>query len=179
MKLTIIPSDGFVAEDGVGYSNLSWVGTPSNIHALQWDSSTPINKVLKTVVEELVNEVLVPVTKESITTSYGWIEFNDGTPNEDISVLPSWTNAALSAWVEANTPKPPVPPTAEANKATASNLLRASDWVTESDVIDPTRSPYLTNQSDFLDYRSQVRQIAVYPVAGDLTWPVLPKAIWA
>lgn len=179
MKLTIIPSDGFVAEDGVGYSNLSWPGTPSNVHALQWDSNTPINRVLKTVVEELVDEVLVPVTKESISTSYGWIEFNDGTPNENIGVLPIWVANAEVAWTEANTPKPPVPPTAEENKATAVSLLKDTDWSTESDVIDPARSPYLTNQSDFLDYRSQVRQIAVYPIAGDLTWPVLPKAVWA
>ena len=179
MKLTIIPSDGAVYENGVCYSNLTWNGTPLNVHALQWDSSTPINKVLKTVVEELVNGVLVPVAKESITTSYGWIEFNDGTPNEDISVLPTWVANAEIAWTEANTPKPPVPPTAEENKATAISLLKDTDWATESDVIDPARSPYLTNQSEFLDYRSQVRQIAVYPVAGNLTWPVLPKAIWA
>ncbi len=36
MKLTIIPSDGAVYEDGVCYLNLIWEGTPPNVHALQW-----------------------------------------------------------------------------------------------------------------------------------------------
>jgi len=182
MKLTIIPSDGFVAENGVGYDRLSWEGTPPNVHALQWDSSTPINRIIKSVTEDLVNGALVPVTKDSISTYYGWIEFNDGTPNEDISVLPEWSINAMTAWEQANNPPPPPPPeppTAEENKTTAVSLLKDTDWSVESDVIDSARSPHLTNQSDFLDYRSQVRQIAVYPTAGDLTWPIIPKAIWA
>jgi hypothetical protein len=152
MKLTIIPSDGAVYENGVCYSGLTWDDTPANVHALQWEGTS------------------------------GWIEFNDGSANEDISELPSWAINAMTAWEQANNPPPPPPPeppTAEENKATAVSLLKDTDWATESDVIDSARSPYLTNQSDFLDYRSQVRQIAVYPVAGDLTWPVLPKAIWA
>jgi hypothetical protein len=36
MKLTIIPSDGAVYEDGLCYLNLVWEGTPPNVHALQW-----------------------------------------------------------------------------------------------------------------------------------------------
>ena len=36
MKLTIIPSDGAVYEDGICYLNLVWEGTPLNVHALQW-----------------------------------------------------------------------------------------------------------------------------------------------
>jgi len=36
MKLTIIPSDGAVYEDGLSYPNLIWEGTPPNVHALQW-----------------------------------------------------------------------------------------------------------------------------------------------
>ena len=149
MRLTIIPSDGAVYGNGVCYSDLTWEGTPANVHALQWDNGT------------------------------GWIEFNDGTFNEDIETLPLWAANAELAWTEANTPKPPKPPTAEQNKGTAMGLLQTTDWVNEPDVIDPARSPHLTNQSDFLDYRSQVRQYAVYPVAGEIIWPVEPKAIWA
>lgn len=179
MKLTIIPSDGFVAENGVGYDRLSWEGTPSNVHALQWDSSTPINRVIKSVTEELVDGALIPVAKDSISTYYGWIEFNDGTPNQDISTLPSWVVNAELAWTEANTPKPPVPPTAEQNKATAMGLLSATDWVNQPDVRDTAVSPHLVNGAEFDAYRLQVRQIAVYPVAGDLTWPTLPVEVWA
>ena len=36
MKLTIIPSDGAVYEDEISYLGLVWEGTPSNVHALQW-----------------------------------------------------------------------------------------------------------------------------------------------
>jgi len=36
MKLTIIPIDGAVYEDGISYLGLVWEGTPVNVHALQW-----------------------------------------------------------------------------------------------------------------------------------------------
>ena len=149
MLLTIIPSDGAVYEDGLCYAPLTWDGTPSNVHALQWQ------------------------------TSSGWIEFNDGTPNEDITVLPQWADNAMAAWTIANTPVPPTPPTAEENKATASGLLQATDWTTIADVGNPQMSnPYLANQADFIAYRNAIRNIAVYPTAGDLVWPVVPTEDW-
>lgn len=83
MKITIIPSDGAVYEDGVTYLNLSWEGTPENVHALQWFGSN------------------------------GWIEYNDGTPNEAIEALPAWTDNALAAWDVVNTPEPEPEPTPE------------------------------------------------------------------
>lgn len=152
MKLTIIPSDGAVYENGVCYSNLSWDGTPSNVHALQFDS-------------DLI---------------YGWIEFNNGEPNQDILELPGWAVNAEAAWAEANKPPaPPGPPTADQNKATAMGLLSATDWVNQPDVRNTAVSPHLVNGDAFDAYRLQVRQIAVYPVAGDLTWPTLPTEVWA
>ena len=150
MRLTIIPSDGAVYENGVSYIGLSWEGTPANVHALQWDNGT------------------------------GWIEFNDGSPNEDITVLPLWAGNAELAWNAANEPPPPPgPPTAEDNKATAMGLLSATDWVNQPDVRNTAVSPHLVNGAEFDTYRLQVRQIAVYPVAGDLTWPTLPAEVWA
>lgn len=149
MKLTIIPSDGAVYENGVCYSDLTWAGTPSNVHALQWD------------------------------TDSGWLEFNDGSPNEPITVLPMWAANAEIAWTEANTPKPPEPPTAEQNKATAMGLLSATDWVNQPDVRNTAVSPHLVNGAEFDAYRLQVRQIAVFPIAGDLTWPTKPDEVWA
>lgn len=81
MKLTIIVPDMAVYEDGLCYSNLVWVGTPVNVHALQWQDVK------------------------------GWIEYNDGKPNEDITILPDWANNAMDAWTVANTPVPiPIPP---------------------------------------------------------------------
>lgn len=79
MRLTIIPSDGAVYEDGICYSNLTWEETPDGVHALQWFD-----------VE-------------------GWIEFNDPNPldtykppNQTITELPNWALNAMAAWEAAN-----------------------------------------------------------------------------
>jgi hypothetical protein len=149
MKLTIIPSDGAVYEDELSYLNLIWEGTPPNVHALQWQDVA------------------------------GWIEYNDGRPNEDITVLPDWADNALAAWTVANTPVPPPPPTADQNKATAASLLQATDWTTIADVGSPQMSnPYLANQTEFIAYRNEVRQYAVYPVDGYIDWPLIPEEQW-
>ena len=78
MKLTIIPVDGAVYKDGYSYSGLDLSAAPSNIHALQWKDTK------------------------------GWIEFtdnDDGTKpqNEAITELPSWANAYVTKWDEAET----------------------------------------------------------------------------
>lgn len=72
MKITIIPIDGAVYVDGMSYSNLVWLDTPSNVHAVQWNGTN------------------------------GWIEYNDGQINETIYALPAWTDLALDAWNSAN-----------------------------------------------------------------------------
>lgn len=65
------------------------------------------------------------------------------------------------------------------NKTTAILLLQATDWATASDVGNAlVSSPYLANQDEFLTYRNEVRQYAVYPVEGDITWPTLPIENW-
>ena len=75
---------------------------------------------------------------------------------------------------------PVVPvPTADENKATASGLLSSTDWTTIADVSNPqTANPYLANQAEFIAYRNAVRNIAVYPVEGNLTWPTVPTENW-
>lgn len=152
MKLTIIPSDGAVYENGVSYSDLTWSGTPADVHALQYDSDL----------------------------LYGWIEYVDGVkPNEDIFELPQWALNAEAAWTEANTPKPPEPPTAEENKATALGLLSATDYTEIPSVSDPSSTPHLLNKAEFVSYRDQVRVFAVYPVAGNINWPVKPIEVWS
>lgn len=154
MRLSIIPPDGTVCENGVCYTHLSWEGTPDNIHALQWDTNT------------------------------GWLEFNDGTPNEDITLLPEWSVNAQAAWYAAANPPPPPPPTPEEiqaqNKAQAEGLLQATDWTATVDIADPAYSdPYLANQTAFLQYRSEVRKIAVNPPTTPVDpWPTLPTEEW-
>ena len=150
MLLTIIPIDGNVKKDGVGYLelNLSSCAIPSNVRVLQWEETS------------------------------GWLEFWDQ-DNQDITELPSWVDCCLAVWTVANTPVPPSPPTAEDNKNNAVYLLQQSDWTTIPDVSDPTKSnPYLSNVNDFVTYRNAVRQYAINPVAGYITWPTLPQEIW-
>lgn len=147
MKLTIIPIDGNVKKDGIGYIDLdlSSCGIPSNVRALQWQETL------------------------------GWLEFWDQ-DNQDITELPSWANCCLTKWTEANIQSPP---TAKQNKQTAIGLLQQTDWTTIPDVSDPTKSnPYLANANDFVTYRNAVRQYAINPVAGDITWPTLPQEVW-
>jgi hypothetical protein len=150
MLLTIIPVDGNVIKDKVGYLhlNLSSCGIPANVRALQWQETK------------------------------GWLEFWD-TQNEDITSLPSWVDCCLAAWTVANTPVPPSPPTAEENKQTAIVLLQHTDWTQIPSVSDPALSnPYLANKTVFDIYRNSVRQYALNPVAGNITWPTLPQEVW-
>lgn len=65
------------------------------------------------------------------------------------------------------------------NKSQAESLLQATDWTATVDISDPQYSnPYLGNQSAFLSYRSQVRQIAVNPPITVDSWPVKPDEVW-
>jgi hypothetical protein len=150
MLLTIIPTDGNVIKDRVGYTelDLSSCNIPSNVRALQWKETS------------------------------GWIEFWDK-QNEDITSLPSWVDCCLAVWTVANTPVPPSPPTASDNKFTAVQLLQQTDWTQISSVSDPALSnPYLANKNEFDIYRNSVRQYALNPVAGDITWPTKPQEVW-
>jgi hypothetical protein len=152
MRLTIIPVDGTVNKDGLAYLelDLSSCNIPEDVHALQWHDTA------------------------------GWIEYNSPlVENQPITELPAWANCCVTKWDEANTPPPPAPPSAEYNKETAVGLLQATDWTTIPDVADPLKSnPYLSNVQDFVVYRNQVRQYAVYPVAGYIDWPVVPQEVW-
>ena len=153
MLLTIIPIDGNVKKDGVGYLelDLSSCAIPSNVRVLQWEETK------------------------------GWLEFWDQ-QNEDITALPSWVDCCLSVWTVANTPvppPPPTPPTAEENKQTAIGILQSTDWTQIPSVSDPALSnPYLANKNAFDIYRNSVRQSALNPVAGDISWPTIPQEVW-
>ena len=90
MKLTIIPSDSFVAVDGDGSHrplDLSICEIPQDVHALQWFDTK------------------------------GWVEFVDPVdpfapkpPNEMIEVLPAWALACVGVWEEWTPYVPPVTP---------------------------------------------------------------------
>ena len=61
----------------------------------------------------------------------------------------------------------------------AQQLLSSTDWTTIPSVADPEQSnPYLTNQAEFIAWRSQVRAIAITP-AWDSVIPAQPKNTWS
>jgi hypothetical protein len=97
---------------------------------------------------------------------YSGLEWYDSTPKP--------TQAELDAlWI----------PTQEAdskaaNKATASSILANTDWTTIADIGLPTANPRLTNQDEFIAYRQVIRQIAVYPPAGEIVWATPPTEVW-
>jgi len=87
-----------------------------------------------------------------------------------------------TAWTYDNgvftAPVIPVP-TADENKASAVSLLQGTDWTQIPSVSDPALSnPYLANKLAFDQYRDAVRQYAVYPVEGNITWPTPPVENW-
>lgn len=71
-------------------------------------------------------------------------------------------------------------PTADENKQTAVYLLQKTDWTESKVVSDPLQSnPYLGNQSEFIAWRSNVRAIAVTPIAGNLDiFNQMPQEVW-
>ena len=185
MKLSIIVPDGTVCKDNKCYTDLSWEGTPENVRVLQWDSEKPINITTKSVSEIVVDgEISINETSET-TTYFGWMEFNDNTPNENINELPSWVSNAESAWEVANIPPPCPAPTPDDyknyNKTHAISLLQETDWTATIDIADPAYSnPYLVNQNEFLTYRSELRIIALNPPSVTIdNWPVKPNEVWS
>ena len=64
------------------------------------------------------------------------------------------------------------------NAQTAVGILNSTDWASISDVGSPSNNPYLSNQSEFIAYRNVIRAIAVYPPAGQVTWPTPPTEVW-
>lgn len=67
------------------------------------------------------------------------------------------------------------------NKMMASSLLSATDWTAMPTITDPQYSnPYLTNQSEFLEYRNQLRAIAINPPETLVeVWPIKPVTVWS
>lgn len=76
-------------------------------------------------------------------------------------------------------PKPIYNPTKEQNKKQAIFLLTETDYVNEPDVYDTSQPRYLLNRSEFIDYRTKIRAIALDPVEGQIDWPTMPKAQWS
>ena len=64
------------------------------------------------------------------------------------------------------------------NKAQAIQLLNVTDWVEVPSVSNTSKQIYLTNYTDFVAYRDELRIIAVRPTAN-VTWPEMPTEQWS
>jgi len=109
----------------------------------------------------------VALADAEFAQSQGWVSCPD-----EVSAGWTYVNDVFA-------PPAPYVPSADENKAQAVQLLQATDWVNEPDVINTSLNPHLLNQGDFIVYRSQLRAIAVNPTAGDLTWPTQPQEQWS
>ena len=68
---------------------------------------------------------------------------------------------------------------AQQNAQQAKTILSSTDWTAIPDVADPLKSnPYLTNQAEFVTYRSTIRGIAVNPT-WDAVFPTAPTEVWS
>jgi hypothetical protein len=68
---------------------------------------------------------------------------------------------------------------AKQNSTQAKQILTNTDWTSIADVADPAKSnPYLTNQAEFITYRSTIRNIAVNPT-WDAVFPTAPTEVWS
>jgi hypothetical protein len=99
--------------------------------------------------------------------------------NNDYATLQWFSNTAKPTQAELDALALPTQETIakQSCKEQASQLLYQTDWTTIPDVADPSNSPYLTNQAEFIAWRSQVRALAVNPVA-DPIFPSKPNEIW-
>lgn len=159
MYLTIIPIDKAVYVDGEAYLNLDLTTCqiPFNVHALQWYETN------------------------------GHIEYIDvDTPNEIIQIIPDWALAAKAVWQVAydENHAPPPPPTPEeiqqTNKNKAVDFLKQTDWVDLPAVSNPEVSnPYLMNVNAFLEWRSQIREVAINPPTTFVDFSTAPSAVWS
>jgi hypothetical protein len=100
--------------------------------------------------------------------------------NETFAAIQTDPNFANWKWVDGELQHfPQVTPTADQNKTKAEKLLNNTDWVNQPDVIDPNVNPHLLNHADFISYRAALRDIAVNPQPGDLSWPTKPQEQWS
>lgn len=145
MHTVIVVEDQVVIVDGADhFVDLSSISIPANVHAVQWFG------------EE------------------GWIEYTDGTPNLEITELPSWALDCVAAHAVAeaelqkqidldNTPMP----ADEEARMQRDMLLIETDWWAMS---DRTMTPEQTA------YRAALRDITAQAGFPDnIVWPTKPE----
>lgn len=126
---------------------------------------------MNALISPVQNNLVVEVTENvfDVAPPLYWVECDNTITSYDYV----YENGQFIPYV-------PPPPSAETNKEIAVKLLQETDWTSVADVGNPEMSnPYLVNQAEFIAWRSQVRAIAVNPIAGAGLIPVKPTEQWS
>ena len=132
---------------------------------------------------DLNSEIIAYLSVNNIAYTAG--DYQTGQPEGQANQILSWDTAKLGAeptqaQLDAAYPVWEGQQIAVQNTATAQTLLTATDWTAIASVADPAVStPHLTNQAEFLSYRSAVRAIGVTPPTTPATFPTVPTATWS
>jgi len=132
---------------------------------------------------DLNSEIIAYLSVNNIPYTAG--DYQTGQPEGQANQILSWNTAKLGAQptqaqLDAAYPIWEGQQIQAQNSAQAQQLLSATDWTAIASVADPAVStPHLTNQADFLSYRSAVRAIGVNPPTTPATFPTVPAATWS
>jgi len=132
---------------------------------------------------DLNSEIIAYLSVNKIAYTAG--DYQTGQPEGQPNQILSWNTAKLGAQptqaqLDAAYPIWEGQQIQAQNSAQAQQLLSATDWTAIASVADPAVStPHLTNQAEFLSYRSAVRAIGVNPPTTPATFPTVPTATWA
>jgi len=132
---------------------------------------------------DLNSEIIAYLSVNNIPYTAG--DYQTGQPEGEPNQILSWNTEKLGAeptqaQLDAAYPVWEGQQIQAQNSATAKQLLTETDWTAVASVADPAVSnPYLTNQADFLSYRSAVRAIGVNAPTTPATFPTQPTATWS
>ena len=132
---------------------------------------------------DLNSEIIAYLSVNNIPYTAG--DYQTGQPEGQANQILSWDTAKLGAeptqaQLDAAYPVWEGQQIAVQNTATAQTLLTATDWTAIASVADPAVStPHLTNQAEFLAYRSAVRAIGVNPPTTAPVFPKVPTEQWS
>jgi len=132
---------------------------------------------------DLNSEIIAYLSVNNIAYTAG--DYQTGQPEGQANQILSWNTEKLGAQptqaqLDAAYPVWEGKQIQAQNSATASTLLTATDWTAVASVADPAVSnPYLTNQTEFLAYRSTVRNLGVNAPTTPATFPTAPIATWS
>ena len=132
---------------------------------------------------DLNSEIIAYLSVNNIPYTAG--DYQTGQPEGQANQILSWNTAKLGAeptqaQLDAAYPIWEGQQIQAQNSATAKQLLTDTDWTAVASVADPAVSnPYLTNQAEFLAYRSTVRNLGVNAPTTPATFPTVPTATWS